>query len=250
MHDSLLMYQQPASLTQPFESHIHSPQLSTTSLNTRNAGYVSSFQEMCGFPAWQLHVATCDCFHRQTLNLASLHAPKPSVGNTQHSAFADSLQCITGTILACQQSVTCRSCEKNSSMMCLLLASLQMVFNHLEALHFREQLDSSSTKTRSSYTSHSSVSRSIIRQDPQSEQQKIIRMMQIRHMLIKTENTLKSIREIIPLAQQRFSIDSAISGFGEGAPGSSREPDYLYESVDKLQAEIGSLLSTIVTQQA
>jgi hypothetical protein len=90
----------------------------------------------------------------------------------------------------------------------------------------------------------------MIPQDPHLEQQKIIRMMQIRHMLIKTQNTLKDIREIVLSTQQRFSIDSAISGFGKIAPGSSSDPDCLYQSVDKLQGGIGSLLSTIGTRQA
>lgn len=250
VHDNLLIYQQQASLTQPFESHIHSPELSTLSVNTGNAAFILPFQETSGFPEiWQSQVPACDCFHWQTSNLVSLHALKSPVGIIQHRTFDESLQYITGTISACQRTVACQSCEKSSSMMYLLIASLQMVFDHLEALLSQEQMDPSSSTT-SSFSSFCSVSNSIIPQDPHSEQQKIIRMMQIRHMLIKTQNTLKDIREIVLSTQQRFSVDSAISGIGEIAPGSSSDPDCLYQSVDKLQGGIGSLLRTIGTRQA
>ncbi|PCG94766.1 Hypothetical protein PENO1_076770 [Penicillium occitanis (nom. inval.)] len=251
VHDNLLMYQQQAPLTQPFESHIRSPQLPSPSVNTGNSDFILPFQETSGFPAtWQSHLPTCDCFHWQTSNLVSLHALKSPVGVTQHGTFGESLQYITGTISACQRTVACQSCEKGSSMMYLLIASLQMVFDHLEALLSQEQMDSSSSTTTSPFSSLSSVSNSITPQDPHSEQQKIIRRMQIRHMLIKTQNTLKDIREIVLSTQQRFSVDSAISGFGEIETGSSSDPDCLYQSVDKLQGGIGSLLSTIGTRQA
>lgn len=244
------MYQQPVSLTQPFETHTHSPQLSSTSVNTRNTDFILPFQETSGFPAtWQSHLPTCDCFQWQTSNLVSLHALKSPVGVIQHSTFGETLQYITGTISACQRTVACQSCEKSSSMMYLLIASLQMVFDHLEALLSQEQMDSSSSTTSSSFSSFSSASSSTIPQDPQSEQQKTIRMMQIRHMLIKTQNALKDIREIVLSTQQRFSVDSAISVFEEIAPGSSNDPDCLYQSVDKLQGGIGSLLNTIGTRQ-
>lgn len=249
VHDNLLMYQQ-ASLTQPFESHIHSPQLSTASVNTGNTEFILPFQETSGFPAtWQSHVPTCDCFHWQTSNLVSLHALKSPVGTIQYSKFGESLQYITRTITACQRTVACQSCEKSSSMMYLLIASLQMVVDHLEALLSHEQLDASST-TASSLSSLPFVSSSMIPQDPHAEQHKIIRIMQIRHMLIKTQNTLKDIREIVLSTQQRYSVDSAISGLGEIASSSSSDPDCLYQSVDKLQGGIGSLLGTISTQQA
>ncbi|KAL3710762.1 hypothetical protein TMatcc_004558 [Talaromyces marneffei ATCC 18224] len=224
VHDNLLMYQQQqTSLTRPFESHPHSSQLITTPANTGNTDFILPSQEANNYTAtWQARVPTCDCFHWQTSNLVSLHALKSSAGIMQYSTFGELLQYLTTTIVACHQTVACQSCEKSSSMMHLLIASLQMVFDHLEALL----------------------------SNPHSEQQKIIKMMQIRHMLIKTQNTLKNIRETVLPTQQRFSIDSAISGFGEIAAGSSSDPDCLYQSVDKLQGEIGSLLSTIGTRQA
>lgn len=249
VHDNLLMYQQ-ASLTRSLASHIHSPQPST-SVNTGNADFILPFQETSSYPAtWPSHVPACDCFHWQTSNLVSLHALKSPVGIIQPSAFGESLQYITGTISACQRTVACQSCEKSSSMMYLLIASLQMVVNHLEILLSQEQLGPSPFTTASPFSSFSSLSSPMIPQDPHFEQQKIIRTMQIRHMLIKTQNTLKDIREIVVSTQQRFSVDSAISGFGEIAPGSSSDPDCLYQTVDKLQGGIGSLLSTIGTRQA
>lgn len=250
VHDNLLMYQQQVSLTQPFESHLQSPQLSTEPASTGNAEFILPFRGTSSYPTtWQSHVPTCDCFHWQTSNLVSLHALKSPVGILQHSTFGESLQYMTGTISACQRTVACQSCEKSSSMMFLLITSLQMVFDHLEALLSSEQLNSSSSTTTSSFSSFYSVSNSMIPQDPHSEQQKIIQMMQIRHMLIKTQNTLKDIREIVLSTQQRFSVDSAISGFEEIAPGSSSDPDCLYRVVDRLQGGIGSLLSTISTRQ-
>lgn len=239
------MYQQ-ASLPRSIEPHIHSPQLST-SVNAGNVDFILPFQEMSSYSAtWPSHVPACDCFHWQTSNLVSLHALKSPVGMIQHGTFGESLQYITGTISACQRTVACQSCEKSHSMMYLLTASLQIVVDYLEALLSQEQLGPLSSTTANSFSSFSSVSSPMVPQDPHFEQQKIIRMMQIRHMLIKTQNTLKDIREIALSTQQRFSVDSAISGFGEIASGSSS----LYQSVDKLQRGIGSLLSTIGAFQA
>ena len=232
-------------MTPQSESHVHSPQVSMTPAETGNVDYFSPFQEVSGYPTtWQSQVPKCDCFQWQTSNLMSLHTLKPPAGMVQNNTSGEILQYINGTISACQRTVACPSCEKGQSMLYLLIASLQMVFDHLEALLYQEKLNSSPS-------SFQSISNSMIPQDPHSEQQqKAIRMMQIRHMLIKTQKSLQEIQQIVPLIQQRFSVDSAISGFGDITPGSWSNSDYLHQSVNKSQGGIGSLLSNIGISQA
>ncbi|EED19559.1 conserved hypothetical protein [Talaromyces stipitatus ATCC 10500] len=254
LHHDLLTYQQPASLTASFNPNMDSSQLPTTSTCTGNSSFLSPFQETNSSypPIWQSHVGTCDCFHWQTSNLVSLHALKSTPGIVQSSTFNNSLQCMARTISACQRTLSCQSCVKNSSTMFFLAASLQMVSDHLEVHISNEQLVNSASllSTTSSFSSFSSVSHPRISRDPQPEQQRAIWMMQIRHMLIKTHNTLRDIRELVVLNQQKSSIDSAISGVGEMAPGSSSDPDCLYQVLDKLEVGIGSLLGTIGPRQA
>ncbi|OKL63133.1 hypothetical protein UA08_01622 [Talaromyces atroroseus] len=227
-------------ISQSSEFHLHSPQLSR-SANTTNTDFSITTHETTSYPvSWQS--ATCDCFHWQVLNLTSLHMP---------STFDESLQCIAATLAACQRTVECQSCEKNSSIVLFLITSLQMVLDRLGALLSKElKATASAPSSSSSSSSFSSASESVMVQYPQAEQQNVMRLLQLRHMLFKTQNALKDIREAILMPRQSPSSDSGLFSFIGVIPGASGYPDCLHQVLDKIQAGLDVLLSTISSHHA
>lgn len=228
MHDDTFATQQQrdTAFSQQLEPNIHSPQLSPCA-STGTTEFFMPKNELPRYSgAWK--PTLCDCFRWQASNLTSLRT---------FSTFDESLQCITATLAACQRTVGCQTCEKDSSMVLILIASLQMVLDRLDALLSHE------LRTSPSFPP---MLDSVIPQYPQPEQQSAICLLQLRHMLFKTQNTLKDIRDIIPTPKRSSSIDSAIFSYMGTAPGSSPDgPDCLHQVLDKLQAGIDALLGTI-----
>jgi hypothetical protein len=227
LHDDTFNSHQ-APLSQPLESHLHSPQLSR-SASTTNTDFFIPTHEVSRYPVnWQS--VTCDCFNRQTLNLTSLHAL---------NTFDESLQCIAATLATCQRTVGCQSCEKNSSMVLFLIASLQMVLDRLETL-LSAELKATTPTPSSSFSSA---------QYPHTEQQNVMRLLQLRHMLFKTQNVLKDIREAILKLRRSSSFDSAFSSLVGAVPDASGGRDCLHQVLDKLQVGVDALLGAVGSHQ-
>lgn len=181
-------------------------------------GYTASFQ-----------TAACGCFHWQTSSVASLQALKSQGALAQHDVFDESMQSVEATFTACQRTAGCPSCEKDSSLIMFLIASLQMAIDQLESLLVAQM------KT---FTPNNPITGlpSVQGDAP------TIRMMQLRHMLMRAQSTLRDLRGASELARVRSPgrrvSDSALMA------SDSNSPDYLWRVFDGLEAGIDTLIST------
>ncbi|KAH8695331.1 hypothetical protein BGW36DRAFT_361032 [Talaromyces proteolyticus] len=179
----------------------------------------------------------CDCFHWQTSSVSSLQALKSPSRVGQHDTFDESLQCIAATLTACQRTAGCLSCEKDSSLILILIASLQMAVSQLEAQLFGQWKGPASH----SFPSPASTMLGVSQFTPGG--QSTVRFMQLRHMLARANNTLRDLREAIEVAKIRSpgrkASDTALLGSDQN------DPEYLWHVLDRLQAGIDTLDSTL-----
>ncbi|CRG86402.1 hypothetical protein PISL3812_03408 [Talaromyces islandicus] len=181
-------------------------------------GYAASFQ-----------TAACGCFHWQTSSVASLQALKSQGVLGQHDVFDESMQCVEATFAACQRTAGCPSCEKDSSLIMFLVASLQMAVDQLESLLVAQ--------LKAAFAANNPMP-GLSQGDSGT-----LRMMQLRHMLLRAQSTLGDLRDVTELARVRSPgrrvSDSAL------LVSDSNDPDYLWRVLDRLHAGIDTLVGTV-----
>lgn len=183
-------------------------------------GYAASFQS-----------AACGCFHWQTSTVASLQALKSQGAMAQHDVFDESMQCMDATFSACHRTASCPSCEKDSSLILFLIASLQMAVDQLEFLLFAQ------LKTFATNNPLTGLPQ------PVQGSSATLRMMRLRHMLLRAQGTLRDLRDAFELARVRSPgrrvSDSVLLA------SDSNDSDYLWHVLDRLQTGIETLIGTV-----
>jgi hypothetical protein len=209
----------------------HSPSLHSATSISHSGDMYPPDNGSPGYAAPSYQSAACSCFHWQTSSIASLQALKSQGALAQHDTFDESMQCVDATFTACQRTAGCPSCEKDSSLILFLIASLQMAVDQLESLLFAQLKGFTANNPMTGLP------------QPGQGGSSTLRMMQLRHMLLRAQTTLRDLRDAIELARVRSPgrrvSDSALLATD------SNDSEYLWHVLDRLQAGIDTLIGTV-----